>query len=106
MDSPHTHWTGDDVHGKRPILTPVWIHLDTLFRRREGDSVHTVGDGLDLEGRVEGLLSGWFRSVKGDWLGIVTFSLRYADGRRNQVHVTDQLVPAHALRERGPSGDS
>jgi hypothetical protein len=38
--------------------------------------------------------------VKGNWLGVVTFAISYADGRRHKLQIHDQLVPDYALRER------
>jgi hypothetical protein len=69
----------------------------------DGASVQVVAEGLDLTGSVPGLLSGWFRTVQGDWLGVVNFEIPYADGRPNRVRLADQLVPGHALRPRDES---
>lgn len=53
-----------------------------------------------MTGEVPGRLHGWFRTVKGDWLGVVDYEIPYADGRRDTVHLVDQLVPEYALRQR------
>jgi hypothetical protein len=54
---------------------------------------------LDLQGQVQGRLHGRFPSVDGDWIGVVNYEIPYADGRRNKLHVVDQLVPFYALRK-------
>ncbi|TCO61088.1 hypothetical protein EV192_103672 [Actinocrispum wychmicini] len=85
------------------MVKSVWVNLDLLFGRDPGAPLHTVADGLDMEGQVKGQLSGWFRSAKGDWLAVVGYDIAYADGRRATVRVTDQLVPARAVLPRqGP----
>jgi hypothetical protein len=33
INSPFTTWEGDDLHGRRPVLTSVWVQLDALFAR-------------------------------------------------------------------------
>lgn len=93
------------VHTEPARLTPVWVQLDALNVRVPGQPSHFVPDGLDMTGQVAGLLSGWHRTAKGDWLAIVNFSVPYADGRRHKLRISGQLVPAYALRPRegGPS---
>ncbi|SMD27357.1 hypothetical protein SAMN05661093_10960 [Kibdelosporangium aridum] len=59
-----------------------------------------ISDGLDMTGEVHGHLTGWWRTVKGDWLGLVNYAIPYADGRRHTLQLTDQLVPGYALRKR------
>lgn len=98
--SPHTRWRGDELHGRVPVITPVWVRLDALYARPPGAPEHVVETGLDASGEVPGRLHGWFPTVKGDWLGVVNFDLAYADGRRDKLSLPDQLVPAHALRPR------
>ncbi|KAA2252359.1 hypothetical protein F0L68_35485 [Solihabitans fulvus] len=100
VDSPYTRWTGDNLHGKSKVLTAVWVHLDAIYVRVPGAPSHVIDTGLDMTGEVPGRLHGWFPTVKGDWLGVVDFEVPYADGRRAKLHVTDQLVPAYALRRR------
>jgi len=99
--SPYTRWTGDDLHGKTAVLTPVWVRLDALYVRIRGAPQHVITGGLDMTGEVPGLLSGWFPTVKGDWLGVVNYSIPYADGRRDALFLRHQLVPSYALRPRG-----
>ncbi len=81
-------------HGRR-------IGLDALFVRLPGAPTHVIDTGLDLTGEAPGRLHGWFPTVKGDWLGVVEYEIRYADGRREQVQPVNQLVPAYALRPHG-----
>jgi hypothetical protein len=44
-------------------------------------------------------------TVTGKWLGVVTFAISYAEGRRATLQFHDQLVPDYALRPRRESGD-
>lgn len=91
---------GERVCSERPALTPVWVLLDAVCIRVPGQPSHVVVDGLDMTGQAPGLLSGWHKTVKGDWLGVVNFAVRYADGRQHRLILSDQLVPAYALRPR------
>ncbi|MGI5506343.1 hypothetical protein [Lentzea sp. CA-135723] len=84
------------------MLTPVMISLDRLFARPPGAPRHVVETGLDLTGAVPGHLHGRFPSAEGDWLGVVNYSIGYADGRQQIVSLIDQLVPFHTLRLREP----
>ena len=99
LSSPFTVWEGDDVHGRRAVLTGVSVSLDRLFARRPGAERHVIPTGLDLTGTVQGRLHGRFPSVEGDWLGVVNYEIGYADGRRNKLYVADQLLPFHVLRK-------
>ena len=47
-----------------------------------------------------GILLQWLRSNGGEWLGLVTYQLPFADGRKQTVYLERQLVPAYALRPR------
>ncbi|WP_238413069.1 hypothetical protein [Saccharothrix deserti] len=82
------------------MLTSVWVNLDILFPRPPDVPRHVIETGLDLTGVVQGRLHGRFPSVDGDWYGIVDYEIGYADGRRDKLHLVDQLVPFHALRKR------
>lgn len=101
LNSPFTTWEGDDIHGRRPVLTGVGVRLDTLFPRPPETARHVIATGLDLTGEVQGRLHGRFPSVEGDWLGVVNYEIGYADGRRDKLYLVDQLVPFHVLRKRG-----
>ena len=100
LRSPFTKWEGDDVHGRRAVLTGVSVSLDRLFPRQPGAQRRVIATGLDLTGEVRGRLHGRFPGIEGDWLGVVNYEISYADGRRDQLHLVDQLVPFHALRLR------
>lgn len=100
LNSPFTTWEGDDIHGRRPVLTGVGVRLDKLFARLPGAPRHVIATGLDLTGEVRGRLHGRFPSVEGDWLGVVNYEIGYADGRRDKLYLVDQLVPFHVLRRR------
>lgn len=100
LNSPFTVWDGDDVHGRRVVVTGVGIQLDKLFARAPTATRHVIPTGLDLTGEVQGRLHGRFPSVEGDWLGVVNYEIGYADGRREKLHLVDQLVPFHVLRKR------
>lgn len=100
LDSPFTAWEGDDLHGRRPVLTAVWVRLDALFVRASDAPRHVIETGLDLTGEVQGRLHGRFPSVEGDWLGVVNYEIPFADGRRSKLQLVDQLVPFSALRKR------
>ena len=56
-----------------------------------------VGDGLVLE-VVPGGLHRWLRSAEGQWIGLVSYLVRCADG--STYKAADQLVPAHAMQPR------
>jgi hypothetical protein len=102
INSPFTQWRGDDLHGRHPVLTPVWVRLDAVYLRRPDAPRHVAEDGLDLTGQVPGQLHGRFRSVDGDWYGVVNYEIPYADGRHDKLRLYDQLVPFHALQKRAP----
>jgi hypothetical protein len=100
INSPFTQWEGDDLHGRRPVLTSVWVNLDILFPRPADAPRHVIETGLDLTGVVPGRLHGRFPSIEGDWYGIVNYEIGYADGRRDKLHLVDQFVPFNVLRKR------
>jgi hypothetical protein len=101
VNSPYTRWDGDTLHGRYPVVTPVWVRLDAVYRRASDAPVHTIAHGLDMTGEVPGFLSTWWPTVTGGWLGVVTFTIPYADGRSHQLQIRDHLVPDYALRRRG-----
>lgn len=96
--SPYTELEGDDVHGRRVVRKPCWVRLNALYVRPPDAPRHTLPEGLDLDGEVRGLLSGWHPNFLGGFLGVVTYQIPYADGRRNKLQVFDGLVPDYALR--------
>ncbi|MEV6236615.1 hypothetical protein [Lentzea sp. NPDC051838] len=106
LNSPHTKWEGDDVHGRRAVLTGVGIRLDRLFARAPGAPRHVIETGLDMTGEVHGRLHGRFATVDGDWFGVANYEIGFADGRPQKVQLVDQLVPFHVLRLLGETKPS
>ncbi|RSM80872.1 hypothetical protein DMH04_28545 [Kibdelosporangium aridum] len=100
VNSPYTRWDGDELHGKHPVVTPVWIRLDAIYVRAPDSASRTIPHGLDMTGEIPGYLYGWWPTVKGNWLGVVNFAIPYADDRSHKLQVTEQLVPDYALRKR------
>lgn len=82
-----------------PYARPVWVHLDLLFGHDPARD-QAVVDGLELTGRARGMLLGWRRGSRGDWLGVVTYQIHYADGRPQPTVWSEQLVPVTALSKR------
>jgi hypothetical protein len=82
-----------------PPARPVWVDLEQLCRHDPATAA-TVIDGLDLTGRAPGMLQRWRRSGRGDWLGVVHYSVGYIDGRHRRELFTNQLVPAYVLQPR------
>ncbi|MFC3961759.1 hypothetical protein [Nocardia jiangsuensis] len=78
---------------------PVWVRLDAILIRDPGTPKHVNGAGVEMNGECAGTLTHWVPTVDGFWLGRVSYTVRYADGRP-PLHVRDQLVPAYALRPR------
>ncbi len=83
-----------------PPVRPVWVLLGSVFVH-DPAGARTVPDGLDMTGRAKGYLSGWRRSGRGDWMGVVNYEVGYVDGRSATAWLHDQWVPAYALRPRG-----
>lgn len=78
---------------------PVWVRLDAIAIRDPGTPCHVNGAGVDMTGERPGLLTHWIPTYSGEWLGRVTYSITYADGRA-PLELIDQLVPGYALRPR------
>ena len=55
-----------------------------------------------MTGAVKGRLTGWLRTVKGDWLASWTSKCSTQTAGENPVALRDQLAPAYALRRREP----
>lgn len=91
------------MHGRHPVLRPVWVQLDTLYVSPTDGPRRVTPHGLDMSGQVPGLLSGWFEDGHGRWYGVTNFQIPYVDGRQAKLQLHDQLVPARALRPREPS---
>jgi len=88
---------------RRVVLArrPVWVALRVCYGLQPGASVFRHGQALDLGQEVSGVLAGWYRGSDGRWYGLVSFAVPYlglvASG---ELDLTDQLVPADALRPR------
>lgn len=80
------------------------MRLDAVYPHPEDAPRTSVPDGVDLVGNAPGMLvaDSWIRSARGMWLAVCSITIPYTDGRRT-YHLTDQLVPGHALRPRRPS---
>jgi hypothetical protein len=76
----------------------VWVDLRVLFP--SGADPDRVPSGVDVDELAPGGLWEWVRTSGGEWLGVVTFSMRYRDGRTERHVAARQLVPARALRPR------
>jgi hypothetical protein len=81
----------------RDHAMPVWVELGALFCSGSGPAA-TVSDGLVINQPCAGGLHRWLRSSTGEWIGLVTYVVALADGTTYKAE--DQLVPAHALRQR------
>lgn len=87
------------LHGTTRGPRPVWVDLSALWNDH-ANGPRVLGDGLDLRGNDPGLLPEWQRSAMGDWIGVVTYPVDYADGRAKRHLAQRQLVPASVLRPR------
>jgi hypothetical protein len=76
------------------------VRLDALLLRDPEMPRHANGAAVEMRGRTAGTLTHWISTVDGDWLGRVTYTVGYTDGRV-PLRMCDQLVPAYALRFRG-----
>ena len=75
------------------------VSLDALFPTdRRALQQH---EGLVLTGWTPGVLHRWLRSHTGEWIGVVTVLI--ATTNDGTFKAQDQLVPAQALRPRGPT---
>jgi hypothetical protein len=91
--------TGDgfDMH------RPVWVKLNLVFPRPSDRPVPEQlfhQHAIDVTVEVPGELLQWLRTSTGEWLGLVTFQLPFADGRHGRVFLERQLLPSYALRPR------
>ncbi len=80
-----------------PRAQAVWVDLEKLVPPDPEIRGQAVVGGLDLSGRTQGVLTGWRRSCRGDWVGVVDFHVHYANGGTESVFWRQQLVPAYAL---------
>jgi hypothetical protein len=98
---------GEGITGGRAARArAVWVDLDVAFPLPARHRRRVIADGLDLMGRVPGMLKRWVRGSRGEWYGVVWIPLR--DGAGDvRLTLDDQLVPAAALspRHTGPRHD-
>ncbi len=94
---------GEGITGSRVVRArAVWVDLDVAFPLSTGHRRRVVADGLDLTGRVPGMLKRWVRGSRGEWYGVVWVPIRDGAGER-RLTLDDQLVPAAALSLRSAS---
>jgi hypothetical protein len=96
---------GEGITGGRVVRArAVWIDLDRAFPLPTDHRQRVIADGLELTGRVPGMLKRWVRGSRGEWYGVVW--VRISDGAGDiRMTLEDQLVPAAALSPRPvPSG--
>ncbi|MEV0357083.1 hypothetical protein AB0H71_13580 [Nocardia sp. NPDC050697] len=72
--------------------TPVWVNLDHLFPRFPDMPRHPNGAGVEFSGVVPGVLFRRIPAVTGEWMGLVDYTVPYADGRP-PLEMRQQLVP-------------
>ncbi|MBM7771965.1 hypothetical protein JOD54_002169 [Actinokineospora baliensis] len=103
-DLPRTEGTAPRVidanHGLTTPPDRVFVCLDWLYVRGPGRPNHINGAGIDLSGHAPATLTHWVPTVSGDWVAIVNFGVKYADGRRSELWLREQMVPDYAIRRR------
>jgi hypothetical protein len=88
---------------RRRLNRPVWVKLSLVHRQTRFPAARFRWDDrtVDVSGEASGTLHGWYRSTTGEWFGLVSYTVRYADAARpSALQLDDQLVPAEALRPR------
>jgi hypothetical protein len=104
LETPYTRWIGDRLHGRqRAVLAEVWVRLEVISGILPGAPYENIVDGLDMRGEVPGMVTGYFRGSRGEWLVVVSYEIPYVDGRGRKVRVEDQLVSFSAVRRREAS---
>jgi len=88
---------------------PVWVTLARIYPLNTGPRprFHYAQLAIDLsEQEVPGVLHAWYRSTTGEWYGLVSFSIMYANRNPSTgLQLEDQLVPADSLRPRSYGAD-
>lgn len=82
-----------EIAGVAAELLELWSQRSTSIRAELATLTR------QFQAETAGTLTHWIPTVDGDWLGRVTYTLRYVDGRE-PLQLRDQLVPAYALRPR------
>lgn len=97
---------GEGITGGQVVRArAVWIDLDVAFPLPAGHRHRVIGEGLELTGRVPGMLKRWVRGSRGEWYGVVWAPISDSAG---DVRLTldDQLIPASALSARASKNDA
>ncbi|MBV9140964.1 MAG: hypothetical protein JO115_08590 [Pseudonocardiales bacterium] len=91
---------GEGITGGQVVRArAVWIDLDVAFPLPPNHRRRVIAEGLDLTGRVPGMLKRWVRGSRGEWYGVVWVRLR--DGAGDvRLTLDDHLIPAAALSLR------
>jgi hypothetical protein len=85
---------GEGITGGHAVRArAVWIDLNVAFPLPTDHHRRVVADGLDLSGRVPGMLKRWVRGSRGEWYGVVWVPIN--DGAGDvRLTLDDHLVPA------------
>lgn len=91
---------GEGITGGQVVRArAVWVDLDVAFPLPTDHRRRIIAYGLDLTGRVPGMLKRWVRGFRGEWYGVVWVQI--SDGAGDvRLILDDQLVPSAALRPR------
>ncbi|RLK54440.1 hypothetical protein [Actinokineospora cianjurensis] len=90
----------DAIHGLREEPKRVWVDLGRLCPVLPGQPARVNELGVHMTGLVPGQLTRWVPVYRGGWMAVVSFKLQYADGRRDEPWLRDQLVHASAVLQR------
>ena len=95
---------GEGITGGQAVRArAVWIDLDVAFPLPPDHRRRVIPDGLELTGRVPGMLKRWVRGSRGEWYGVVWVLI--SDGAGDvRLTLDDQLVASAALTPRPASG--
>jgi hypothetical protein len=97
---------GEGITGGQVVRArAVWIDLDVAFPLPAGHRRRVIAGGLELTGRVPGMLKRWVRGSRGEWYGVVWAPI--SDGAGDvRLTLDDQLIAAAALSERASEHDA
>ena len=62
--------------GQEVRARPVWVDLEVAFQLPPGHRRRVIAEGLDLTGRVAGMLKRWVRGSRGEWYAVVWLPAR------------------------------
>jgi hypothetical protein len=63
-------------------------------------SAAALPHAVDITAEVPGDLLQWLRTSGGEWHGLVTYPLPFANGKHGRVYLERRLLPAYGLRPR------